>query len=376
MAIWSVEKNFVVLVFKGTSPYNLTEWLTDCTVRKSAAKNNVLPGLVHSGFYDALGFPKKSLLHKLKKKTPLESEETKPAKKHIKLTCDVYFSTKEVKTFYAEDKGAPIGNSTELCGVCEEKFWEKLFLPNLMAIGKHFRHKPNLWITGHSLGAATASVFTSVLLWHKYCNQHDNSNDQNISNDHDNSNDYDLFPQLGLADLLKNLEEHTHLGHHVSGTLSIFRECIDVARRGYNFWRFINANDIVCSVPVAVSRASNGSYCPQHHYKLFRGTEFTLNDFKHVGDPVILDFRTGKTDQRERGVADVLRGMVSEICSTEEELARGGTFLAKGFVLLNVATLGVFGMLRDHFPSEYYENFKRSLINPVIDVEIEKKNVD
>lgn len=48
MAIWSVEKNFVVLVFKGTSPYNLTEWLTDCTIRKSAAKNNVLPGLVHS----------------------------------------------------------------------------------------------------------------------------------------------------------------------------------------------------------------------------------------------------------------------------------------------------------------------------------------
>src|SRR4051794_10097413 len=46
--IWSVKHNFVVITFKGTSPYNLTEWLENCTLRKKASKNGVLPGLIHT----------------------------------------------------------------------------------------------------------------------------------------------------------------------------------------------------------------------------------------------------------------------------------------------------------------------------------------
>lgn len=48
LAIWSVEKNFVVLTFKGTSPLDMSEWLTNCSLRKTPAKNAVLPGLVHT----------------------------------------------------------------------------------------------------------------------------------------------------------------------------------------------------------------------------------------------------------------------------------------------------------------------------------------
>lgn len=167
----------------------------------------------------------------------------------------------------------------------------------------------------------------------------------------------------------------------------------DSSNTNLYFSRFINANDIVCAVPLAASGTFGGSYCPEHRRKsVRRPAEFTLNDFKHVGDPIILGYRTGKLDQRERGVNDVFRGMINEICSTVEELFRihkdNGHCLAKGLVLLNFATFGIFGLLRDHFPryfvpitfkflflsswfvintlnfplnSEYYENFKRTL---------------
>lgn len=54
MAAYSTdpEMNFVVLVFKGTSPLDLTEWLTDFSIRKSVGKNSVMPGLVHTVRYD------------------------------------------------------------------------------------------------------------------------------------------------------------------------------------------------------------------------------------------------------------------------------------------------------------------------------------
>lgn len=150
-----------------------------------------------------MGFPKKSVLKKEKKgkkaspkppevaTTHKQNEQNEQNERDIKLTCNVNFNTKFVKTFRVDDKEAPVGESVDLCGVCEEKFWEKIFLPNLTAIGDYFENtKPNLWITGHSLGAATASVFTSVLLWHKYRYESQNY-------------EHDLFPQLGLDGLLK-----------------------------------------------------------------------------------------------------------------------------------------------------------------------------
>ncbi|KAJ1560588.1 hypothetical protein HK405_006575 [Cladochytrium tenue] len=48
LAVYSVSRNFLVLVFKGTSRYDLAEWLTDASIRKSDALNDILPGMVHT----------------------------------------------------------------------------------------------------------------------------------------------------------------------------------------------------------------------------------------------------------------------------------------------------------------------------------------
>lgn len=47
LIVWSVVKGFVVVAFKGTSPFNLTEWVLDMSLQKVAVKNGILPGALH-----------------------------------------------------------------------------------------------------------------------------------------------------------------------------------------------------------------------------------------------------------------------------------------------------------------------------------------
>lgn len=47
MFIWSVQDNFAVIVFKGTGPFNIMEWLRDFKIKMIPAPNDELPGLVH-----------------------------------------------------------------------------------------------------------------------------------------------------------------------------------------------------------------------------------------------------------------------------------------------------------------------------------------
>jgi len=111
--VWSiVEKKqaYCVVVLKGTSPLNLTEWLTDASVSMCQPeeimkeKPNVL---VHHGFYYALFKPK--------------SNHWKNIMQQVQDTCDSIGGNKNI----------------------------------------------HLWITGHSLGAATATLVLARLLFHK-----------------------------------------------------------------------------------------------------------------------------------------------------------------------------------------------------------------
>jgi len=44
--------------------------------------------------------------------------------------------------------------------------WQQNFVPEFKRILDKFENRrPHLWITGHSLGAGIATIFTSVLLW-------------------------------------------------------------------------------------------------------------------------------------------------------------------------------------------------------------------
>jgi hypothetical protein len=100
------ENNFIVITFKGTSPTNFAEWLTDFLFMRVDA-SQYLFGEIHKGFYDNF-FPK--ILD--------ETQESYPAKRMVEIICNI------AKKMYKRNK-----------------------------------KKVNIWITGHSLGAALAQVF-------------------------------------------------------------------------------------------------------------------------------------------------------------------------------------------------------------------------
>ncbi|RUS26764.1 hypothetical protein BC938DRAFT_484141 [Jimgerdemannia flammicorona] len=204
LVVWSVTANFVVLAFKGTSPCDLNDWLTDCTLRKGVAKNGLLPGLLHSGFYGGFGFPEEYLI-KLDQNDEAKKEfDNHPGFMKFRLTVDGgrggHFYDPAVKgdpilkptptpehtssqvvdgpsvsVFLEEPVADPplvggvyFAEPGQKISVEQKDFWMKIMYPNLLAIKSRFRKKqPNLWITGHSLGAAAATVFTSTILWRR-----------------------------------------------------------------------------------------------------------------------------------------------------------------------------------------------------------------
>jgi len=304
LALWSVKDNFVVFAFKGTSPYNLTEWLEDFTLRKRAAKNGVLPGLVHSGFYGSFGFPEDDFAQSIK----------------------------------AAD------NPT--CSHDGSNSWNNLLLPTFRKIRKEFPDKkPHLWITGHSLGAALATVFTSTILWR----------DSQIGSNYP-------VPNMDWGQEFVRHGTYT-FGNPYTGDHD-WKSAIETVTKvkvgpGYNYFRVINSNDIVCYVPLATF-AKSFIFTPTKEDS-DKYQSITLNDFRHLGTPILLRYRSKFWDKRERTIPVALENQFRELLSAPSELLlSNNTYTAKFFVLLNVLTWGVFGYLRDHFPSEYLANLRKA----------------
>ncbi|RIB02610.1 hypothetical protein C2G38_2227351 [Gigaspora rosea] len=116
---WSKENNFIVVSFKGTTPTNFGEWLRNLTFQSVDARS-FLFGQVHRGFYEYL-FPKSEL-----------DNIDYPCKRIIEAVS------------------------------CKAK--ELIRAKNLEE--KHLKEneKVKLWITGHSLGGALATLFYARLL--------------------------------------------------------------------------------------------------------------------------------------------------------------------------------------------------------------------
>ncbi|GES74656.1 alpha/beta hydrolase protein [Rhizophagus clarus] len=106
-----LENNFIVVTFKGTSPTNFVEWLTDFLFMRVDA-SQFLFGEIHKGFYENF-FPK----------TLDKTKESYPAKRMVESICNL------AKKMHERNK-----------------------------------KKVNVWITGHSLGAALAQVFYARLM--------------------------------------------------------------------------------------------------------------------------------------------------------------------------------------------------------------------
>ncbi|CAG8459118.1 20755_t:CDS:2 [Gigaspora rosea] len=113
---WSVEHNFIVISFKGTSPTNFLELVVNFTFQRKDGRGFLFGG-VHDGFYGCL-FPKDNAGAILARK----------GYPHIRIIEAINSKAREIRA---------INKKTD---------------------------KVNIWITGHSLGASLATLFYSRLL--------------------------------------------------------------------------------------------------------------------------------------------------------------------------------------------------------------------
>ncbi|RUS30441.1 Alpha/Beta hydrolase protein [Jimgerdemannia flammicorona] len=400
--VYSVQENFVVLAFKGTSVFNLTEWFTDATTRKIPAKNGVLPGLVHAGFYSALGFSTRSkamphiqdenTLVTITKKNdvdvinldvgarPGEEDEEHDESEEISITpfrgdeesaglsldesgeivaipfkgeasCMVASTS-----VYLDDVTAVRINGVESRKVKHidapyEKYdgsGEGLMKAKLIYLKRKFgKQIPHLWITGHSLGAATATIFTSMLLW-KRTKRGRTSGIYGGLNIDSGFKLHGTFtfgnPRVGDTDWKETMDM-------ILKTTSDQYQPKDQPK--YQFWRVVNSNDIVCSVPPTTL----GSFLSRHD-KSSRAPALTLNDFHHLGTSVTLGYHGSfKNMDEERNIHNVLRNLVKEWVSAPVYFWRG-SLLDKTKAILNFSTFGMSGFLLDHDIGEYIKNLQ------------------
>ncbi|KAI8820644.1 Alpha/Beta hydrolase protein [Fimicolochytrium jonesii] len=337
MAIWSVEHKFVVLIFKGTGLLDLSEWLTDFSLRKTSPKNGVLPGLVHSGFFSGFGFPNVDMVRR-KRKTPT--------------TFDL---DKMLEATWLNSCGS----------MKDDDFWGTSLLPHLWQIVKKFdgTPKPHLWITGHSLGAATASIFTAMILWRR--------------------------SKVGANSPVENIEwDETFIlrGTYTYGTPRTgdtdYRAAIQTVLRDrygrfkmrdqpqYQFHRIINANDIVATLPGGPGISELGTFFRKtkatthfnrHSGRYERGNgkpaSLTLIDFQHIGTPHLIEYRTGGRHVRERHLGFVLFNAMQEFVRGIPEAFKQPTIAGKAFALAATFVPGVM-FFRDHMLSEYVLNLE------------------
>jgi len=196
--VWGFTKNktgFIILTFKGTSPFNWNEWLTDATANPVGAQKIVGDddsATVHQGFYEALwGNNSKHWLH----------------------------------------------ITHQLNSACQD-------FPDDI-------EKIHVWVTGHSLGAATATLATCRLLLHP----------EDISDERAELRGSYTFgtPRVGNKDFIEIV---TH-------TLASRKNC--------TMHRVINANDIITMIPF---EDPEGTYLHfgEAHYLTLKG------EIIHCGD--------------------------------------------------------------------------------------------
>ncbi|KAJ3212647.1 hypothetical protein HDU67_003675 [Dinochytrium kinnereticum] len=120
---YSTLHNFVIVVMRGVSPFDLSEILVNAMIQKVRPDSAILPGMVHEGFYNLLSWSPESD----PSASIIEEEEVEPKSRS---TCDV----------------------GELLRLLKEDV-----LPNISG-------EPAIWFTGHSLGAALATLVVSHLV--------------------------------------------------------------------------------------------------------------------------------------------------------------------------------------------------------------------
>lgn len=331
--------DFIIVVFKGTSPFNFTEWMTDLTMSKIKPHGENLPGMVHEGFYEQFQWPiyLKSIKNEehedeVNYDEEAEEEEEKDHQDHppsdseddhhqasdpLEATHGFVCSRKQFYKRLGRDGEAHVDERSFKPALT---FYELVIRRLNAVLQLHFaghEEEPAIWISGHSLGAALASIFFAHLLH---------------------------VPDFPLVVSKKALKGGYAFGTPRTGDA---RHAKEIGRhpKAKHFYRVINANDIVCTVPLCGHAKTQDPRA--------------LTNFSHIGTPVLLNywgtFEVGVSWNWSHAVRNALLHY-AQLLLPVPFVIHVLRSRAKLLTLARVWNLHLCCFLVDHFPSGYIKH--------------------
>ncbi|TPX35904.1 hypothetical protein SmJEL517_g01841 [Synchytrium microbalum] len=209
---YSSQYKFATVCFKGTSPFDLSEVLTDLMMMKVRPDGGVIPGQVHEGFYNTFQWD-----------SPTRKDEAW-ARKH-QCEVDAIFNLLRSTVITRLGSGASI------------------------------------WVTGHSLGGALATVFLSHMTY---------------------------LAQSPLTNSARLRAAYVFGSPRVGDSTFANITNASVAASKATCFRIVNANDLVPTLPLS-------SNIPFSTYKYAQAVSHgkspnMVTDFEHVGTPVLVGY--------------------------------------------------------------------------------------
>jgi hypothetical protein len=279
----------IIVTFRGTNPLNLSEWLTDINLLKTDARPFFSGGKVHAGFLERL-FGR----HVQHKHNTVESL-------YVAVINEI---NKISQILYPISSGS---NNNE----------DILNIPNV-----------KLWVTGHSLGAAIATLFYARLLR--------------------SENDIRGAKLVGAYTFgCPRTADYDFVMNAITSESSVLDENSPNKR---NIWRVVNANDIVPRVPIGLGLCSD---------TIRQGLSSGLLDYYHFGKKIQLHYRS---DPHLHHESESFFSAIWSIISLFSDYLWHWGWLHNVFTALGKGELAkVFSFflpyfVADHAPALYYRN--------------------
>jgi hypothetical protein len=311
-------QDFIVILFKGTSPFNWAEWMLDCTMSKIKPHGENLPGMVHEGFYEQIEWPiylrpvtGEQGAAELPDEWPQVGQSAPSAKEGFECNKRQIQERLGKRVNWDEDQEDSFTPALT--------FYERVIRKTNWVIQNRFPRQlddssePAIWVAGHSLGAALASIFFSHLLH---------------------------VPQFPLTISKKALKGGYSFGTPRTGDSRYAKE---ISRHpcARNFFNVVNANDIVCTVPLGSTSVTQDPRA--------------LTNFWHVGTPIRVNYWASLERRRWAGWSNVALNAVCHFVSLPFQVASSG---AKLLALFRLPFLGPLFFFADHLPSEYLKHLE------------------
>ncbi|KAJ3193031.1 hypothetical protein HK101_005551 [Irineochytrium annulatum] len=292
--------HFAIVVFRGVSPFDLSELLIDSMLQKVRPDGHILPGMVHEGFFNLLSW-----------------------------------SAESVPTTVIEDDAEEDLSARTACDVGElTRLLKEDVIPK-MAIGS-----PAIWFTGHSLGAALATMVLSHLVHVK---------SPLITSSYVKGCYTFGSPKCGDTEFANVTAKRLTAARGESS--HSFRQRLLTKYAFFRFtvvfYRVVNADDVMAALPIG---GHTGGLASAMHAAYGEGKPITCHtDYKHVGVPVILHCDGLRVVGVDRDLEALIKNAVFWVGESVPFVTR---FLSGRETLMAVAHR-FFPFPHDHLPSQY-----------------------